>query len=37
MVAVRFDGLTLPMLRILSSKAQDWDAKIFENHLNPVM
>ena len=30
--------LTLPMLRLLSSKAQWWhDAKIFENHLNPFM
>ena len=27
--------VTLPMLRLLSSKHKD--AKIFENHLNPVM
>ena len=30
-------GLTLPMLRLLLSKAQHKDAKIFENHCNSVM
>ena len=37
LAALSFNGVTLPMMKLLYISPKHKDAEIFENHLNPVM